>query len=474
MPHNTSNHRQPAPPRRRWRGAAIATAAIVALAAGYATANAATAENKEALSTTGVPAVVAAATAFLDTLSDDQQAQALVDFSSANAVAWSDLPCGDSCRPGIELGSLTDEQLTAAEAVLAAAMGTGDGLGFDQASQIRQADDVLAAGGTGQDSDGSGNPTAAPSTSTSAGPTQTASAGPSARVSTSASVSTRAGAAAAEPGGTGSAGPSASGTAEPGGPSGNPSGNPSANPSGNPSGNPSSRPSSSPSSSATSTPSTDSGYGSGFYYLAFLGTPSSTGTWQLHFGGDHLAVNLTYDGGAVTSASPYLIGAEPASFTTDGTTYQPLEGMRAAMAALTGSLTETEVDEAKLDDSLDDVLLGSGEDGEFPDTNEGLAVGDLTASQQQLVLTAIGKWVAVADDASAAQLLEEYEADLDETYIAYSGGVGLDTHGDYVRIDGPGVWIEFLTKTGTVDPEQVIYQSVYRDHTRDYGGEFTF
>ena len=443
MPPTTKSHLKSAPPRRRWRGAAIATAAVVALAAGYATANAATAENEEALSTTGVPAVVAAATAFLDTLSDDQQAEVLLDFSSANAVAWSDLPCGDTCRPGIEFGSLTEAQLAAAEAVLAAAMGTGEGLGFDQASQIMRADDVLAAGGSGQDSAG-GTPTATPSTSSSARP--------------STSASTRVDAASEGPGGKASSTPTRTATS-------NPTGNPS-----NPTGRPSSRPSSSP----TSTPSTDVGYGSDFYYLAFLGTPSETGTWQLHFGGDHLAVNLTYDDGAVTSASPYLIGAEPASFTTDDTTYQPLEGMRAAMAALTGGLTETQVDEAKLDESLDDVLLGSGEDGEFPATKEGIAVGELSTDQQKLVLAAIGQWVAVVDDASAEQLLETYEAELDETYLAYSGGVDVDTHGDYVRIDGPGVWIEFLTRNGTVDPEQISYQSVYRDHTRDYGGEFTF
>jgi hypothetical protein len=43
-----------------------------------------------------------------------------------------------------------------------------------------------------------------------------------------------------------------------------------------------------------------------------------------------------------------------------------------------------------------------------------------------------------------------------------------------VRIDGPGVWIEFVCQNGIVYQGQIHYHTVYRDHTRDYGGEFTF
>jgi len=459
----TSQHAKPTRPRRRWRGVAIAGAAVVALAAGYATANAATTDDEAGLSTSGVATVVEAANAFLDTLSDDQKTEALLDFSQTNAIAWSGLPCAETCRPGIEFSTLSDEQLAAAEEVLTAAMGTGEGLGFDQASQIRQADDVLAAGGSEQDT-GTTTPSANPSGSATAKPSGSASGKPSASGQPSATLD--------------AAGESSTGAANPTGtqPSGTTSARPSTQPSTHSSehSHSSTQPSTQPSATPTSSTSTDSSYGSGFYYLAFLGTPSETGTWQLHFGGDQLAVNLTYADGAVTSASPYFAGVEPTSFTADDTTYQPLEPMRAAMVALTGSLTTAEADEAQLDDTVDDVLLGPDEDGQFPATKEGIAVSELSTDQQTLVLTAIKQWVSVADDATAEQLLTAYADELDETYLAYSGGTDLDAQGDYVRIDGPGVWIEFLCKTGSVDPEQVIYQSVYRDHDRDYGGAFTF
>jgi hypothetical protein len=151
---NDEKSRHAAPARRRWRGFAIGAVAVVLIGGGYATANAGTSDkpkNHTAATPlpvprgTGVTAVVNAANTFLATLSDEQKSEVLLDFTQANATAWSNLPCGGSCRPGIQFGTLTDTQLAAAKAVLKVAQGTGGGTGFDQAMQILHADDVLAA-----------------------------------------------------------------------------------------------------------------------------------------------------------------------------------------------------------------------------------------------------------------------------------------------------------------------------------------
>ncbi|MFD4599589.1 DUF3500 domain-containing protein [Streptomyces sp. NPDC058464] len=358
----------------------MAAASAALLGAVYATANAASVQERatpqasqaSAAATTAattadssVSDVVDAAEAFVDTLDSDQQSDVLLDFTEANATAWSNLPCGSTCRVGIELSTLSDTQLTAAKAVLKAAAGTTADTGYDQITQILAADDKLGE--------------------------------------------------------------------------------------------------------------TASGYGSGNYYLAFLGTPSTDGTWQLHFGGHHLAVNLTYKDGAVEGTTPFFVGVEPSSWTADdGTSYAPLDGMRDAMLAMVDSLSSDELAEAKLSESFSDVLLGPDDDGAFPTTKEGLSVGDLTDAQQQSVLDAIEPWVDVADDTTAASTLSTYKSELDETYISYSGTTALDTQGDYVRIDGPGVWIEFVCQDGVVYTSQIHYHSVYRDHNTDYGGEFSF
>jgi hypothetical protein len=82
-------------------------------------------------------------------------------------------------------------------------------------------------------------------------------------------------------------------------------------------------------------------------------------------------------------------------------------------------------------------------------------------------------WLQDVDDASGTSLLATYEGELDQTYIAYSGNTTLANHADYVRIDGPSVWIEFVCQNGVVYSE-IHYHAVYRDHTRDYGNSFTF
>ncbi|MFK0104151.1 DUF3500 domain-containing protein [Streptomyces sp. NPDC091217] len=364
--------------KSKWKRAGVALAAGTALLFGavYVNANAATTGDSSAgasadatASTTAasssVSDVVTAADAFLDTLDSDQQSSVLLDFTQANATAWSNLPCGSTCRVGIEFSSLSDEQLTAAKAVIEAAAGTGSGTGYDQISQILKADDYLGE--------------------------------------------------------------------------------------------------------------TASGYGSGNYYLAFLGTPSATGTWQLHFGGHHLALNLTYKDGEVEGTTPFFVGVEPTSWTgDDGTSYAPLSGMYDGMKAMVDSLTDDELTEAKLSESFSDVLLGPDDDGAFPTTKEGLKVGELSDDQQALVLAAMKPWVDVADDTTAASVLSTYKSELDDTYISYSGSTDLSAQGDYVRIDGPGVWIEFVCQDGVVYTSKIHYHTVYRDHTTDYGGEFSF
>ena len=368
----------------------------------------------------GVAAVVSAANAFLNTLDSDQQAETVLDFSQANATAWSNLPCGSTCRPGIQFSSLSDEQLAAAENVLKVALGSGKDTGYEHVLETLKADDVLAsAQSTGSDS---------------AAPTDGASSAPSTDASASDSASA-------------SADPSATPTDVPTG----------APPSGGGGGG------------------GLGGYGSGVYFLAFLGSPSADGTWQLHFGGHHLAVNVTYKDGKVAGASPFFTGVEPTSWTDDdGTTHAPMAKFRGGLLKLTGSLNTAQLAKAKLSESFGDVLLGPGEDGQFPATKEGIKASSLSAKQKKLVLEAIHPWIADVDDATAKQLMKTYAKELDQTYVAYSGGTGLDTQGDYVRIDGPSVWVEFVCQNGVVYRDQIHYHTVYRDHTRDYGSEFSF
>src|SRR5437868_14487679 len=64
-------------------------------------------------------------------------------------------------------------------------------------------------------------------------------------------------------------------------------------------------------------------FGEDEFYLAFLGTPSTTTPWMLQFGGHHLAINLTLNG-SQASMTPSLPAAQPAKYTIEGREIRPL------------------------------------------------------------------------------------------------------------------------------------------------------
>ncbi len=211
-------------------------------------------------------------------------------------------------------------------------------------------------------------------------------------------------------------------------------------------------------------------YGAGQYFMAFLGTPSTTGAWELQSGGHHLAISNTYANGEMSGATPSFRGAEPFSaFTLNGNTYQPLVQERDSLAAALASLSSTELAAAKLTTSFNDIVLGPNKDWQFPATKAGLKCSQLTGSQKSLILAAIRTYVGDIDSANAAAYMALYASQMDNTYIAYANNAALTQAKDYVRIDGPRVWIEFSMQNGVIlsGPHP---HSVWRDHTSDYGG----
>ncbi|MBD2752918.1 DUF3500 domain-containing protein [Spirosoma validum] len=214
-----------------------------------------------------------------------------------------------------------------------------------------------------------------------------------------------------------------------------------------------------------------SDYGAGNYYLSILGTPSATGLWSILFTGHHYTQPYTFNGGSITGVTPAFRGVEPqAAVTAANRTYQSFEQERLAFAAMLTGLSTTEQTTAKLSSTFTDLVLGPGQDGKFPSTRSGLQVGNLSSDKQALVLNAIKLYVNDLDATTAATILAKYTSELANTYIAYSGTTAMSTQNDYVRIDGPNVWIEFSYQGGVIIRNTPHSHSVWRDRTSDYGG----
>lgn len=211
-------------------------------------------------------------------------------------------------------------------------------------------------------------------------------------------------------------------------------------------------------------------YSDTIYFIAFIGTPSSSKEWILQLGGHHYALNFYYHG-STESPTPYFTGINPSAFTLNGVSYVPMKNKADAMKAMLSALSTTELAAAKLSGSFDDVLLGPGDDDAFP-APSGLDVSTLDAAKQALVTAAIEAWVNDMPGAVASDFRSAYTstAALANTKIGWSGSTQLAAPGSYIRIDGPRVWIEITTQA-IVGPSQLHYHSVWRDEMLDYGGD---
>lgn len=337
--------------------------------------------------------VVAAANAFLATLSDEQKDTVLYDFDdAAKKTGWSNFPTPVVERNGLKLGDLTDEQEAAALKVMEAALSKK---GYEELVEIRKADDYLAS----LSDDGTASPTATATDTPSDTPT---------------------------------AGPTGGGGRPPGGGGG-------------------------------------ANFGSEWYYISFFGLPSKTGEFTVQYGGHHAAYNITYAGKNVT-ISPTLTAVEPMQFDWEDMFYAPLEDKRTSTIGAIQSLTADELAAAEIDGSFDDLYLGPGHDGPFPEQPEGVLVSSLTKKQQAKVTAMLKAWVDDLDEKAAARLLAKYVSEYDKTYIGWSGGTTLDNDQTYVRLDGPSAWIEFSNQPGA-STDGIHQHTIFRDETADYGWE---
>jgi hypothetical protein len=204
-------------------------------------------------------------------------------------------------------------------------------------------------------------------------------------------------------------------------------------------------------------------FGEDEYYLAFLGTPSTTSPWLLQFGGHHLAINLTL-AGSQASMTPSLPAAQPATYTIEGREIRPLGKENDKAFALINALDASQRSQAILTSQVVDLVLGPGQDGRTIQP-EGIRASALSPAQQTMLLELAREWTGIVTDAFAEPRMTEIRANLPQTYFAWSGPT---TNGSvaYFRIQGPTLVIEYAPQK-TVDH----IHTIYRDPTNDYGAK---
>lgn len=224
-------------------------------------------------------------------------------------------------------------------------------------------------------------------------------------------------------------------------------------------------------------------YGEGNYHIAFLGTPASTGTFEIYFGGHHTQLSNTYINGSLVGATPSFRAVEPCTYGTSlsfskavnssstATNIIPMNQEATAFSALLTGLSTTNQATAKQSTTFSDVVCGPQKDWSFPTTKLGVKGSAMSSSEQALLLAAIKTYVNDLNTADAASFITLYTNELSDTYVTYSGTTGLATKYDYIRIDGPHVWIEYSVGNSIALSNPATHpHSVWRDRSTDYGG----
>ena len=214
-------------------------------------------------------------------------------------------------------------------------------------------------------------------------------------------------------------------------------------------------------------------FGKAEYYVAILGTPSTTAPWMLQFGGHHLAINVTFARGDRVM-TPSHLGAQPAMFTFESRTVRPLGDELDKAVALVNALNDTQRTQATLSYRVPDTVLAAGEDGRVIQP-EGVRASTFSAAQRAALLDLVGEWVNVLDDSAAGARMKEISGNVGDTYFAWSGPYTKEG-GAYFRIQGPTVVIEYApqalqTRGPDGTPEHI--HTIYRDPTNDYGRRLT-
>ncbi len=206
----------------------------------------------------------------------------------------------------------------------------------------------------------------------------------------------------------------------------------------------------------------------GWYFVSIFGTPGEKGRWGWRIEGHHLALNYTFDGGKVVSASPMFFGTNPATV-KDG----PKKGYR--------NLAAEEDLARELFDSLDGeqkkVAMQSKHYPQIEGQNPVMKIGDpvglaaskMTKSQQDVLMKLIQTYTErMPADVAKVELAGVKDGGVEKIVFGYSGGNKVGQPHTY-RVQGPTFLIDFNCEQedSLKNPGNHIH-SVFRNLRKDF------
>jgi hypothetical protein len=202
------------------------------------------------------------------------------------------------------------------------------------------------------------------------------------------------------------------------------------------------------------------------YHVSIFGEPGPDTTWGWRFEGHHLSLSFTIVGGHVISATPSMMGTNPA-IVRDG----PHKGLQILAdeeilgRELAKSLSAEQKAKAVLSEKAPDDIVTGNHRKISPLEPAGISSKELNDDQTELVWKLVETYVQRArGEIAEADLKKITEAGREKIHFAWAGGFEPG-QGHYYRIQGPTFLIEYDNTQNNANH----IHCVFRDFTEDFG-----
>lgn len=209
------------------------------------------------------------------------------------------------------------------------------------------------------------------------------------------------------------------------------------------------------------------------YYFTIFGV-NLRDRWGLSVEGHHLSLNFVVHNGEVIATTPQFLGANPATVKNENNSGFPVGTRILAREEqlafdLVNRLSSTQRKTAIIDDKAPREIRAAGEPQPPTDPPAGIAAGELSSDQQQLLRELIDEYAKVVPAEIAAKRMAAIdEAGFNEVHFAWAGATEPGI-GHYYRIQGDTFLIEFVNTQPDVygNPANHIH-SVWRSMKGDF------
>ncbi len=202
------------------------------------------------------------------------------------------------------------------------------------------------------------------------------------------------------------------------------------------------------------------------YFFMIFGQPTPDGTWGWRYEGHHISGNWTVHNGMLSASTPQFFGTNPAHVREGSRAGERVLVLEDVLPrSLIASMSDAHRRAAIISDEAPRDILTTSDRKAAIQENTGVAFGDLSRGQQDVLWALIEEYAEAQPPAVAAERLAKVKAaGLDGIRFAWMGSLD-DGQPHYYRVQGS----TFLIEYDNVQNGANHVHSVWRDFDGDFG-----